>query len=175
MWPGVPFRHYENGWRWPEVALCLCSLAPRLAPRSLVSCANVRTIKARGHLWFQWQLVRLNETLSCVCPWGSRWPGGVTLVRPMIVCPAAEPGRTRLRPAPAQVRKRQADQRPAVRLPVGTPRRPSPMGQNPAGQHALDTAHSLCLMTVLRLAPEPRAGCDFRLRRAVSCFYRSGS
>ena len=37
------------------------------------------------------------------------------------------------------------------------------------------TAHSLCLMTVLRLAPEPFASCDFRLRRAVSCFYRSGS
>ena len=36
-------------------------------------------------------------------------------------------------------------------------------------------AHSLCLVTVLRLAPEPRASCDFRLRRAVSCFYRSGS
>ena len=27
-------------------------------------------------------------------------------------------------------------------------------------------------MTVLRLAPEPFTSCDFRLRRAVSCFYR---
>ena len=31
---------------------------------------------------------------------------------------------------------------------------------------------SLCLVTVLRLAPEPFTSCDFRLRRAVSCFYR---
>jgi hypothetical protein len=34
MWPDVPFHHYENGWMWPEVALCLWLLAPRLAPRS---------------------------------------------------------------------------------------------------------------------------------------------
>ena len=52
-----------------------------------------------------------------------------------------EPGRTRLRPAPAPVRKRQADQRPAVRLLVGAPRGTSPMGQDTAGQHALDTPH----------------------------------
>ena len=36
-------------------------------------------------------------------------------------------------------------------------------------------ARSLCLMTVSLLVLEPRGSCDFRLRRAVSCFYRSGS
>ena len=36
-------------------------------------------------------------------------------------------------------------------------------------------ARSLCLMTVSRLVPGPFASCDFRLRRVVSCFYRSGS
>ena len=40
---------------------------------------------------------------------------------------------------------------------------------------ALLAAFSLCLVTGLRLAPEPFTSCDFRLRRAVSCFYRSGS
>ena len=40
---------------------------------------------------------------------------------------------------------------------------------------ALVPALSLCLVTVLRLAPGPCGSCDFRLRRAVSCFYGSGS
>jgi hypothetical protein len=48
MWPDVPFRDHENGLRWPEVALCLWSLAPRLAPQSLISFANVRTIKTQA-------------------------------------------------------------------------------------------------------------------------------
>ena len=43
------------------------------------------------------------------------------------------------------------------------------------GDPAPVPAHSLRLMTVLRLAPEPCGSCDFRLRRAVSCFYGSGS
>jgi hypothetical protein len=42
MWPDVPFRCSDNGWTWPGAALCLWSLAPRLAPRDLVSNANVR-------------------------------------------------------------------------------------------------------------------------------------
>src|SRR5271170_5097718 len=44
-WLDVPFRHYEDGWRWPEVALCVWSLAPRLAPPNLVSNANVRMLR----------------------------------------------------------------------------------------------------------------------------------
>ena len=38
------FASGDNGWTWPGVAPCLRSLAPRLAPRDLVSTANVRTI-----------------------------------------------------------------------------------------------------------------------------------
>jgi len=38
MWPDVPFRHYQDGWRRPEVAPRLWSLAPR----SLHDFANVR-------------------------------------------------------------------------------------------------------------------------------------
>ena len=41
-WPDVPFCGSDNGWAWPDVALCLWSLAPRSAPRDLVSKANVR-------------------------------------------------------------------------------------------------------------------------------------
>ena len=44
MWPDVPFGCGENGWNWPGVALCLWRLAPRLAPRHLVSNANAQTI-----------------------------------------------------------------------------------------------------------------------------------
>jgi hypothetical protein len=40
--PDVPFIGSENGWTWPGAALCLWSLAPRLAPCDLVSNANVR-------------------------------------------------------------------------------------------------------------------------------------
>jgi hypothetical protein len=34
----------------------------------------------------------MDADLCEACPWGSRWPGGVTLVCPVIVCPAAEGG-----------------------------------------------------------------------------------
>ena len=51
------------------------------------------------------------------------------------------------------------------------PRPPVRRGRVPAPV----PAPSLCLMTVSRLVPGPRGSCDFRLRRAVSCFYRSGS
>jgi len=44
-WPDVPFGAAMNGWRWPGVALCPWSLAPRLAPHDLVSSANVRMIR----------------------------------------------------------------------------------------------------------------------------------
>jgi len=37
----MPFRRNDDGWRWRGAALCLWSLAPSLAPRSLVSNANV--------------------------------------------------------------------------------------------------------------------------------------
>jgi len=50
VWPDVPFDRSGNGWRWPGAALCLWSLAPRLAPRDLVSSANVRMPGSRfGH------------------------------------------------------------------------------------------------------------------------------
>lgn len=45
VWPDVPFGCTDNGWMWPDVALCLRSLAPRLAPRNLVSVANVRMLR----------------------------------------------------------------------------------------------------------------------------------
>ena len=45
VWPDVPFGCSENGWKWPGVALCLWSLAPRPAPRNLVSNANVRMLR----------------------------------------------------------------------------------------------------------------------------------
>ena len=41
MWPDVPSRCTGNGWMWPGVARCRWSLAPRQAPRVLVSNANV--------------------------------------------------------------------------------------------------------------------------------------
>ena len=40
--PDVPSGRSENGWTWLGMALCLWSLAPRQAPRVLVSNANVR-------------------------------------------------------------------------------------------------------------------------------------
>ena len=42
MWPDVPLGRTRNGWMWPGTALHLPSLAPRYAPRGLVSDANVR-------------------------------------------------------------------------------------------------------------------------------------
>jgi hypothetical protein len=45
VWPDVPFGCSGYSWGWPGVALCLWSLAPRLAPRDLVSSANVRMIR----------------------------------------------------------------------------------------------------------------------------------
>ena len=48
-------------------------------------------------------------------------------------------------------------------------------GRDPRRHAPPAHAYSLCLVTVLRLPPEPRGSCDFRLRRAVSCFYGSGS
>ena len=45
-WPDVPFSCSDYGWTWPGVAQCLRSLAPRLAPRDLVSGANVRMLTA---------------------------------------------------------------------------------------------------------------------------------
>jgi hypothetical protein len=47
VWPDVPFRRSKNGWTWPGVALCLRSLASSLAPRSIVSSANLRMIRTQ--------------------------------------------------------------------------------------------------------------------------------
>ena len=48
VWPDVPFHCSGNGWMWPGVALRLWSLAPSLAPRKLVSSANVQTAGTPG-------------------------------------------------------------------------------------------------------------------------------
>jgi hypothetical protein len=48
MWPDVPFGRGSLGWKWPDVASCLWSLAPRLAPQDLVSSANVRMTKTEA-------------------------------------------------------------------------------------------------------------------------------
>ena len=53
-------------------------------------------------------------------------------------------------------------------------RRAEQAGYDPAVPPHVPT-RSLRLMTVSRLVLRPFASCDFRLRRAVSCFYRSGS
>ena len=45
MWPGVGSGCSANARMWPGVALCMWSLAPRLAPRNPVSRANVQTIE----------------------------------------------------------------------------------------------------------------------------------
>ena len=45
-WPDAPFRYSDNGWMCPDVSRCLWPLAPRLAPRDLVSIANVRMLRA---------------------------------------------------------------------------------------------------------------------------------
>ena len=45
VWPDVGSGRSETGWTWPDGALCLWTLAPRLAPRYLVSNANIRMIK----------------------------------------------------------------------------------------------------------------------------------
>jgi len=47
-WPDVPLRGSDNGWMWPGVARYLRSLAPRLAPRNLVSNANVQWFRTIG-------------------------------------------------------------------------------------------------------------------------------
>jgi hypothetical protein len=44
-WPGVLSSCTDSGRMWPGVAPCLPPLAPRLAPRNLVSPANVRMIE----------------------------------------------------------------------------------------------------------------------------------
>jgi hypothetical protein len=44
-WSDVQFRWSNDGWMWPGVAQCLWSLAPSLAPRDLVSGANVRRFR----------------------------------------------------------------------------------------------------------------------------------
>jgi hypothetical protein len=44
-WPDVPFTCTDNRWSWPGVARYLPALAPHLAPRHLISAANVRTIE----------------------------------------------------------------------------------------------------------------------------------
>ena len=36
VWLDVPLCNFGSGWMWPEVALDLWSLAPRLAPRNIV-------------------------------------------------------------------------------------------------------------------------------------------
>jgi len=41
VWSDVPFDYSGNGWMRPDVAQCLWSLAPRVAPRNLVSNANI--------------------------------------------------------------------------------------------------------------------------------------
>ena len=45
-WPDMGSRRSENGWMWTDAAWCLWSLAPRLAPRKIVSRANVRASRA---------------------------------------------------------------------------------------------------------------------------------
>jgi hypothetical protein len=45
MWPDVLVCFSDDGWLWPEIARCLPSVAPPLAPRNLVSIANVRGIE----------------------------------------------------------------------------------------------------------------------------------
>jgi len=40
VWPDVAFSCTDSGWTWPGVAQYLSLLAPRLAPRDLVSFAN---------------------------------------------------------------------------------------------------------------------------------------
>lgn len=46
LWPGAPPGCSDYGWMWLDAALCLWSLAPRLAPRDLVNGANVRLFMA---------------------------------------------------------------------------------------------------------------------------------
>lgn len=43
--PDVPSSCSDSSWMWPGVARCLPSLAPQLAPRNLISTANVRTVE----------------------------------------------------------------------------------------------------------------------------------
>jgi hypothetical protein len=45
-WPDMGPSRSENGWMWTDVAWCQWSLAPRLAPRKIVSRANVRASRA---------------------------------------------------------------------------------------------------------------------------------
>jgi hypothetical protein len=45
MSPYMPFTCDDSGWTWPNVAWCLASLAPNLAPRKLISSANIRWVQ----------------------------------------------------------------------------------------------------------------------------------
>jgi hypothetical protein len=47
MWPDVQFFFLAIGWMWPEIAWRLSPVAPQMAPRNLVSQANIRTARAR--------------------------------------------------------------------------------------------------------------------------------
>ena len=47
MWPNVGSGCSDIGWMWPGIALCSWPLAPSLAPRDMVSSANVRIAPSR--------------------------------------------------------------------------------------------------------------------------------
>ena len=68
MWPDVTFGCGDYGWTWPGAALCLRSLAPRLAPRNLVSNANAQTIDT------------LDSSIKCV-PRSTDRRSGVSVMR----------------------------------------------------------------------------------------------
>src|SRR5208283_4992720 len=98
--------------------------------------------------------------------------------RPAAAGPGPLPVRDRADPPAGEEPGRQdpGQQRnlPSGALPLaGTLRRPRRARPARAPDPAPVPPLSLCLMTVSRLAPEPRGSCDFRLRRPVSCFYRS--
>jgi hypothetical protein len=81
-------------------------------------------------------LIRLREKGGIL-----RWqPVSPTLMSP-IDRARRKPRRARLRPAPPAVYRRRLDHLTALRLPLAAPRQPPPLGGDPAGQHALDTAH----------------------------------
>jgi hypothetical protein len=83
MWPGVPFSCGNNGWMWPDVAVCLWSLAPRLAPRNLVSGANVRTIRTWMPLLSAFGDLRIARR------------SGIPIMRPPAIIASIEGGRDR--------------------------------------------------------------------------------
>lgn len=86
-WPDVAFTCTDNRWTWPGVARCRPSLAPNLAPRDILSAANLQRRGPR----------------TSIRRWGGGWMPTTSPLRPTCQCtplpisPASPPASTAAR------------------------------------------------------------------------------